>query len=58
MTYIIAILGFVLLSVALWDAFEVIMSRRRVIVNVEFIYSQGKSINPALRNGGGLSTAH
>ena len=30
MTYIIAILGFVLLSVALWDAFEVIISPRRV----------------------------
>ena len=30
MTYIIAVLGFVLLSVALWDAFEVIISPRRV----------------------------
>jgi len=30
MTYIIAVLGFVLLSVALWDAFETIISPRRV----------------------------
>ncbi len=30
MTYIIAVLGFVLLSAALWDAFEVIISPRRV----------------------------
>ena len=30
MTYIIAVLGFVLLSVALWDAFEEIISPRRV----------------------------
>ncbi len=30
MTYIIAVFGFVLLSVALWDAFEVIISPRRV----------------------------
>jgi len=30
MTYIIAVLGFVLLSVALWDAFELIISPRRV----------------------------
>ena len=30
MTYIIAVLGFVVLSVALWDAFEVIISPRRV----------------------------
>jgi hypothetical protein len=29
MTYIIAVLGFVLLSAALWDAFEVIISPRR-----------------------------
>jgi len=29
MTYIVAVLGFVLLSVALWDAFEVIISPRR-----------------------------
>jgi hypothetical protein len=30
MTYIIAVLGFVLLAVALWDAFETIISPRRV----------------------------
>jgi hypothetical protein len=30
MTYLIAVLGFVLLSAALWDAFEVIISPRRV----------------------------
>jgi hypothetical protein len=30
MTYIIAVLDFVSLSVALWDAFEVIISPRRV----------------------------
>ena len=30
MRYIIAVFGFVLLSVALWDAFEVIISPRRV----------------------------
>src|SRR5437660_7137067 len=30
MTYIIAVLGFALLSAALWDAFEVIISPRRV----------------------------
>jgi Ion channel len=30
MTYIIAVFGFVLLSVALWDAFETIISPRRV----------------------------
>src|SRR5262245_43410234 len=30
MTYLIAFLGFMLLSVALWDAFEVIISPRRV----------------------------
>ena len=30
MTYIIAVVGFVLLSAALWDAFEVIISPRRV----------------------------
>ena len=36
MTYIIAVLGFVLLSVALWDAFEVIISPRRVTNRFRF----------------------
>jgi len=36
MTYIIAVLGFVLLSVALWDAFEVIISPRRVTRRFRF----------------------
>ena len=36
MTYIIAVFGFVLLSVALWDAFEVIISPRRVTRSFRF----------------------
>jgi Ion channel len=36
MTYIIAVLGFVLLSVTLWDAFELIISPRRVTRRFRF----------------------
>ena len=36
MTYIIAVFGFVLLSVALWDSFEVIISPRRVTRSFRF----------------------
>ena len=36
MIYIIAVFGFVLLSVALWDAFEVIISPRRVTRPLRF----------------------
>src|SRR5438034_7432881 len=36
MSYLIAVLGFMLLSVALWDAFEVIISPRRVTHRFRF----------------------
>src|SRR3954454_11910865 len=36
MRYIIAILGFLLLSIVLWDAFEVIILPRRVIRRFRF----------------------